>query len=110
MTSGLFNCYESAADVRSNRDTWLWRQKLSCKNSFLTSIDADCSCQLFSDRKPSVDNENKLGVELLWLRLANACDSRVSSRPEERPPDCEKVADQIIFNCFRRALLRATAV
>ena len=31
MTSGLFNCYESAADVRStNEDTWLSRQKLSC--------------------------------------------------------------------------------
>ena len=30
MASGLFNCYESAADVRSNADTWLSRQKLSC--------------------------------------------------------------------------------
>ena len=31
MTSGLFNCYESAADVRpTDEDTWLSRQKLSC--------------------------------------------------------------------------------
>ena len=31
MTSGLFNCYESAADVRPTyEDTWLSRQKLSC--------------------------------------------------------------------------------
>ena len=29
MTSGLFNCYESAADVRSTKDTWLSRQKLN---------------------------------------------------------------------------------
>ena len=29
MTSGLFNYYESAADVRSTKDTWLSRQKLS---------------------------------------------------------------------------------
>ena len=29
MISGLFNCYESAADVRSTKDTWLSRQKLS---------------------------------------------------------------------------------
>ena len=34
MTSGLFNCYESAADVRStDEDTWLSRQKLSCRIS-----------------------------------------------------------------------------
>ena len=30
MTSGLFNCFESAADVRSTKDTRLSRQKLSC--------------------------------------------------------------------------------
>ena len=42
MTSGLSNCYESAADVRStNEDTWLSRQKLSCKNCVVAKIGVD---------------------------------------------------------------------
>ena len=41
MTSGLFICYESAADVRSNEDTWLSRQKLSCKNCVVAKIGVD---------------------------------------------------------------------
>ena len=39
MTSGLFNCYESAADVRStNEDTWLSRQKLSCSFCYFRTL------------------------------------------------------------------------
>ena len=39
MTSGLFNYYESAADVRStNEDTWLSRQKLSCSFCYFRTL------------------------------------------------------------------------
>ena len=39
MTSGLFNCYESAADVRStDEDTWLSRQKLSCSFCYFRTL------------------------------------------------------------------------
>ena len=38
MTSGLFNCYESAADVRPTKDTWLSRQKLSCSFCYFRTL------------------------------------------------------------------------
>ena len=49
MTCGFFDYYESAADVRSTKKTWLSRQKLSRRDLFAKLEGGKSQCKQFCE-------------------------------------------------------------